>query len=91
MDIIFHGRHDEAEAVEALVGILRLFKDRYRIEQFREMRLSLTLVDAGGGDVELVDTETNQAYRIIEIYRQAQESLREQGRPSLKLVIDNSQ
>ena len=40
--------------------------------------------------MELIDTETNQAYRIFEVYRKEQELLRGTGRPALKLVINNT-
>ena len=89
MDIIFKGSHDSDEAMKSLVGVIKLFCDRYHIHQFREMHLSVTLVDESGSDVELYDSETNQAYRIFEIYRQAQKTERRMVRPNLKLVIDN--
>lgn len=91
MEIIFHGRHNSNEAAESLISILKLFNERYQIGQFREMHLSITLVDEQGVDVELVDSETDEAYRIFEVYRQGQETARSTGhRPSLKLVIDNT-
>lgn len=90
MEIIFHGRHDSSEAAESLQGIIRLLKERYHIGQFREMHLSVTLVDNGGEDVELIDSETEHAYRVFEVYRQGQELLSGTGRPALKLVIDNT-
>ena len=90
MEIIFHGRHDGSEAVESLEGVIRLFNERYHIGQFREIHLSVTLVDECGEDVELVDSETAQAYRVFEVYRKGQELLQGTGRPGLKLVIDNT-
>ena len=90
MEIIFHGRHDSLEAEESLQGIIRLLNERYHIGQFREMHLSVTLVDGSGEDVELIDSETAQAYRIFEVCRQGQELLRGSGRPALKLVSDNT-
>ena len=90
MEIVFQGRHDSDEAAESLLSVLRLFKERYHIAQFREMHLSVTLVDGQGEDVELIDSETAEAYRIFEVYRQGQELTRASGRPALKLVIDNT-
>ena len=90
MDIIFQGRHDSEEAAESLMSVLRLFKERYHIGQFREMHLSVTLVDDQGEDVELVDTETAEAYRIFEVYREGRGQPKVSGRPGLKLVIDNT-
>lgn len=91
MDIIFHGRQNSEQAVESLMSIIRLFQERYQIGQFREMHLSMTLVDDSGADVELIDTETELAYRTFEVYRQGNEFTRSLGRPALKLVIDNTE
>ncbi len=90
MEIIFQGRHDSDEAGESILSVIRLFKERYHIGQFREMHLSVTLVDEQGEDVELVDTETAEAYRTFEVHREGQEQARIAGRPALKLVIDNT-
>ena len=90
MDIIFQGRHDSEEAAESLISVLRLFKDRYHIGQFREMHLSVTLVDAEGQDVELIDSETAEAYRVFEVCREGHEQAKAFGKPALKLVIDNT-
>ena len=90
MEIIFQGRHGSEEAAESLVSVLRLFKERYHIGQFREIHLSVTLVDDQGEDVELIDSETAEAYRVFEVYRDGQALTQAGGRPSLKLVIDNT-
>lgn len=90
MEIIFQGRHDSDEAAESLISVLRLFKDRYHIGQFREMHLSITLVDAEGQDVELIDSETAEAYRVFEVCREGHELAKASGKPALKLVIDNT-
>lgn len=90
MEIIFHGRHDSDQATESLLSIIRLFNERYHIGQFREMHLSVTLVDEGGSDVELVDSETEKAYRVFDVYRQGYDLTKDVGQPLLKLVIDNT-
>ena len=90
MDIIFDGRHDSTEAEESLLSMIRLFRDRYHISQFREMHLSVTLVDERGDDVELIDSETKEAYRVFEVRRQGHEFTRMSGRPALRLIIDNT-
>lgn len=90
MEIIFQGRHDSEEAAESLVSVLRLFKERYHIGQFREMHLSVTLVDEQGEDVELVDNETTEVYRVFEVCQQGHELAKAAGRSGLKLVIDNT-
>ncbi len=91
MEIIFQGRHDSEEAAESLLSVLRLFKDRYHIGQFREMHLSVTLVDAEGQDVELIDSKTDEAYRVFEVCREGHGLGKAFGKPALKLVIDNTQ
>lgn len=90
MDIIFQGKHNGDEAVESLASVLRLFKERYHIEQFREIHLSVTLVDEYGDDVELVDSETDQVYRTFEVYRDDRQLSVRQNRSLLKLVVDNA-
>jgi len=92
MEIIFQGLHDSDEAAESLLGVIRLFKERYQIEQFREMYLMVTLVDEYGDDVELVDNETNQVYRTFEVYREGYELQRRKQccLPLIKLVVDNT-
>lgn len=93
MEIIFQGGHDIDEATESLSSVIRLFRERYRIAQFREMHLSVTLVDEQGEDVELIDSETEEIYRIFEVYREGFDGckrVRTSNRPALKLVIDNT-
>ncbi|KTD16636.1 hypothetical protein [Legionella jordanis] len=90
MEIIFRGLHNSEEAAESLLTVLKLFKDRYQISQFREMHLSVTLVDARGDDVELVDSETSQAFRTFEVYRSGYELNGKKGQPILQLVVDNT-
>lgn len=90
MEIIFQGRHDSQEASESILSVINLLKDRYSIGHFREMHLSVTLVDEQGSDVELVDSETDEAFRVFEIYRTGHEFKQKAGRPALKLVIDNT-
>ena len=90
MEIIFQGRHDSDEATESLLSVIRLFKERYHIGQFREMHLSVTLVDEQGEDVELIDSETSEAFRVFEVCRQAETLRQASGHPKLQLVIDNT-
>ena len=90
MEIIFQGKQDSDEAIESLMSVIRLFKDRYHIGQFREMHLTVTLVDDQGDDVELVDSETAQAYRTFEVYRKGHELTGRRGQPMLQLVVDNT-
>lgn len=90
MDIILQGEHSGDEAAESLVRVLQLFKERYQIVGFREIHLTVTLIDEQGDDVELVDSESNQAYRIFEVYRQGYELDGKKSMPMLQLVVDNT-
>lgn len=93
MDIIFEGGHNSAEAAEQLMSVIRLFKERYKVGHFREMHLSVTLVDDEGEDVELVDSESGEIYRTFEVYRNGDElraSRKRQSHYPLKLVVDNT-
>lgn len=91
MDIIFQGNFNSEEAAENFLSVLRLFKDRYHISQFREVHLSLTLVNDKGEDVELIDNENGEAYRVFEVYRKGCElSTGRRKYPLLQLVVDNT-
>lgn len=91
MDIILQGEHSSDEAAQSLERVLQLFKERYHIAAFREIHLSVTLIDEQGDDVELVDSESNQAYRVFEVYRQGYELTgKKANTPVLHLVVDNT-
>ncbi|KTC89390.1 hypothetical protein OQJ18_09585 [Fluoribacter dumoffii] len=90
MDIILQGEHSGEEAAKSLARVLELFKERYHIAAFREIHLTVTLMDEQGDDVELVDSESNQAYRIFEVYRKGYELNGRKGTPVLQLIVDNT-
>lgn len=90
MEIIFHGQQDWQKTQDSLLGIIKMLHERYQIEKLKEIHLSLTLLDAEGFEVELVDTDTQKPYRILEVYRNHQEYLRVKKSPTLSLVVDNT-
>lgn len=90
MEIIFHGQQDWQKTQDSLLGIIQMLHERYHIEQLREIHLSLTLIDDKGFDVELVDSETQQAYRVMEVFRNNQELLSMKKSQPLSLVVDNT-
>ncbi|MBL7480249.1 hypothetical protein [Legionella bononiensis] len=90
MDIILQGQHNADETVKSLERVLQLFKERYHVEGFREIHLTVTLVDEQGDEVELIDSESNQAYRVFEVYRKGYELSGRKGIPMLQLVVDNT-
>ena len=50
MEIIFNGEYDGKKTSESLEAIIRMFRERFHINQFKEMRLSLVLIDNEGFD-----------------------------------------
>ena len=90
MDIILQGQHTDKETVESLERVLSLFKERYHIHDYREIHLTVTLVDEQGDVVELVDNESNQTYRTFEVFRNDFELRGKKGVPFLQLVVDNT-
>lgn len=90
MEIIFQGNHDSTEAVERLMHVIQMFKERYHIHQFREIHLRLTLMDEHGDEVELIDSETQQAYRVFEVHQEKATLQTRPIAPYLRLVVDNT-
>ncbi len=91
MDIIFREQHTSLEISEQFNGILHLLQEKYHIDQFREIHLTLTLVDSQGFDVELVDSKSDTPYRVIEVCKEEPElTTRSKSHSSLRLVIDNT-
>lgn len=89
MDIMLKGVHSEKEIVESLAHVFELFKQRYGIETYRELYLTLTLVDNQGDDVELVDTKTNEVFNRFDIVDSSPSNESHYKKPHLKLVVDN--
>ena len=91
MDIILHGSLNNEDTAQSLASVLRLLHDRYHINSFREIHLEVTLVDDEGNDVELINNETNEVYRIFEVRQQSQElSSERQASSAIHLVVDNT-
>lgn len=90
MDIIFHGMHDGEEAVQSMASVLKLLQDQYKIHYFHEIHLSVTLVDAQGEDVELIDSHTGEVYRKFEICKEQLILTPTQKSKPLHLVVDNT-
>lgn len=91
MQVLFHGRQNSQEIAEGILSIIKMFRERYGIENFREIQLSMTLMDNTGDEVELVDSETAEVFRIFEVVQSEQEPMpRSNRKPKLKLVVDNT-
>lgn len=90
MQVIFKGEQTCEEALDNLVSIVRMFKERYGIEDFRELKLSMTLMDKQGDDVELVDSRTSEVFRVFEVYKTGEGIRPVHQSAQLKLVVDNT-
>ena len=93
MKIIFRGDLSDIEAGEGFSSILSLFKERYGIEGFRDLKLSMTMLDMDGEEVELVDADTAQVFGTFEINKSGfitQSYDDEPEVPHLMLVVDNT-
>lgn len=90
MDIILQGEQSNEEIIESLNKVFALFQDRYGIEEFCEIHLSVTLIDDHGDIVELVDNDSEQVYRVFEVFREGYEAQDKKGFPILQLVVDNT-
>jgi len=95
MKIKFYGRHGAQDAADNLASILSLFQQRYGISRFKNLKLSLTLCDAEGQEVELVDATTSEVLRTFEVYQSGEFrerfTAKNDHQPAkLKLVVDNT-
>lgn len=91
MDILIQGTHNTQALVDTLDDVLRMLKSRYHISGFNDIQIHVTLLDSHGDEVELVDTNTHQVYRIFEVSSQG--PVLSTGRriyPELRLVVDNT-
>ncbi len=90
MKVIFKGKQSSDELVESLVNIINLFKERYGIESFSEINLSMTLLDNQADAVELVDNRTSEIFRVFEVHQSSDSFKPIPSEKRLKLVIDNT-
>jgi len=92
MQVIFQGEQNTIETAESVNNIMKLFQERYGIHNFRELKLSMVLMDEQGDDIELVDSRTSEVFRIFEVYKSGQtiKPVSSLGFPKLSLVVDNT-
>jgi hypothetical protein len=93
MQVIFKGEQNTEETAKSLLNIINLFRERYGIHNFRELKLSMVLMDEQGDDIELVDSRTAEVFRIFEVFKSGEtiKPVSSNARPSLELVVDNTQ
>jgi len=90
MHIKFHGHHTTNEAVDSIAGILKLFAERYGIQDFNDLDLDLTLENAQGEKLELKDMDRDQVLDVFEVYKTIKDVDLIPNSPHLKLVVDNT-
>ena len=92
MKIKFHGNHSLEEAQESLSSVMQVLKDEYGIAHFRDMELTLILLNKEGEDVELLDVTTSEVLDVFDVFKMLEEE--EEEKPvkaaNLKLVVDNT-
>ena len=93
MQVVFHGTHTAEEAAENLLSIIKLFRERYAISNYREICLDVTLRDENGDDVELVDASTSEVLGVFEVYKSTDmenDDEQDEEYSPLRLVVDNT-
>lgn len=92
MQVIFKGEQNSDETAESVISIIKMFQERYGIHHFRELTLSMVLMDEQGDDIELVDSRTSEVFRVFEVYKsgQAIKPISSSHPSRLKLVVDNT-
>lgn len=87
MLVHFHGKQSIEQAAESLMSILKLFQERYGIENYREILLNITFTDEQGHDIELIDAKTAEVLGKFEVYQSITKSA---SSPKIRLVVDNT-
>lgn len=87
MDIKFKGEYNVQEAADSLAGILTLFQEHYGIDNFKDIKLEMNLLNDQGEEVELVDTVTSEVLGVFDVHKPQPKN---EPKPSLKLVVDNT-
>ena len=91
MQISFHGSYDTEEAIESLLSILKLFRERYGISYYNDMQLTVTLKDKSGEELELVDVNSQEVLSKFEVHKTPEKSpLENISHKHLRLVVDNT-
>ena len=91
MQIYFHGHQSFEEAAESLLSIIKLFKERYAITNYRDIHLNITLVDEQGEDLELVDATTSEVLGVFEVHKNEEfEAKPAPEKSPVRLVVDNT-
>lgn len=69
MKIKFRGQHNAEEVVESLAAILNMFEEQYSVIEFNDIKISLTLVNDVGEEVELIDASTSEVFEMLEVHK----------------------
>jgi len=86
MDILFHGEHAHSDIAAAIENVINLLHDRWHVQSFKDLHVSLVLVDESGFEIELIDSVTQQDLRVMNIYKHDHSYVQQRKFPQLKLV-----
>lgn len=86
MDIRFHGQLTQEHTLSGLQEVFQLLVERYQVQRFKEVHVSLILVDAQGFEVDLVDSDTHQTLRVLDVDRREKTSIKKRSKVALRLV-----
>ena len=86
MEIVFHGEHGHADIAVVIEDVLNLLNARWSVESFKDLHLSLTLVDHLGFEIDLIDSNTGHDLRVMNVYPHDHCYVQKRKLPNLKLV-----
>jgi hypothetical protein len=69
MKIKFRGQHNAEEVVESLAAIVRMFEEQYGVLDFDQIKVSMTLINDFGEEVELIDAGTSEIFEVLEVHK----------------------
>ncbi len=86
MEILFHGQHTHKDLAAAIEDVLYLLHDRWNVQSFNDLHLSLILTDDAGFEVELMDSNTHQDLRVLNVYPKTHSYVQKRKLPNLRLI-----
>ena len=69
MQVKFQGQYTIEEAAESLLSIVKMFEDRYGVQDFSSLQLDVTLLNNEGEEVEIIDANTSEVLDVFEVHR----------------------
>ncbi len=69
MKIKFRGQHSAEEVLESLAAIMRMFDEQYSVLHFNDIKISMTMINDAGEEVELIDASTSEVFEVLEVHK----------------------